>query len=136
MPTKHYQARGCNRTIQSEGITFLFEPYILIGGMWFGLYATDDKKEQKALDKLEWIIKLSKEEHDNELKKKRQNTGSYSPLPQGGRQKQVAILGEGAAVVQKGPPETSGKPESELTIAEITKPVPVKGAKKRLKKTK
>ena len=136
MPTKYYQVRGCNRTIQSDGITFPFEPYLMVGGMWYGMYATESKEEQKALGKLDWIHKMTKEEYEEELKKKPPSTNEYKPLPQGGTQKQVALLGEGAAVVQEGPLETYGEQETELTVEDITKPAPVKGAKKRLKSSK
>ena len=108
----------------------------MIGGVWFGLYVTDDKKEQKVLGNLEWITKLSKEEYDNELKKKRRSSSDFNPSPQGGRPKQVAIQGEGAEVVQRNPQEGSGDAKAELTIDEITKPALVKGAKKRLKRSK
>ena len=108
----------------------------MYGGVWWGMYETDDKKEQKALDKIEWIIKITKEEYDGELKKKRQNTSDFSPLPQGGRPKQVAIQGEGVEAVQRDPQDSSGEAKTELTVDEITKPALVKGSKKRLKRSK
>lgn len=99
----------------------------MVGGMWFGLYATDDKKEQKALKKLDWLVNLTKEEYESELKKKHPSTRDYNPLQPANMPKQIALLGEGAEVVQRDPQELYGDSDvgPELTVEDITAPAPV-----------
>tara|TARA_R100000808_G_scaffold24814_1_gene58518 strand:- start:8467 stop:8883 length:417 start_codon:yes stop_codon:yes gene_type:complete len=125
---KYYQVKGCNRTIRSGDIVFAFDPYMFDSGVWWGIYETSDSEEQDALDGMDWIYKLSKEEYDREIKKKHPSTSDFKPLPQPRQQrsKQIAIEGEGAEVVQNVPQESSGEKDKELTVEDIVKPAPVR----------
>ena len=70
MATKYYTAANCNRIICSPEGNIAFEPYLHIAGVWYGLYQTDSKVEQKSLAEEPGVSELSAKEHAAELKKK------------------------------------------------------------------
>lgn len=80
MATKFYTAANCNRIICSPEGNIAFEPYLHIAGVWYGLYQTDSKVEQKALSKEPGVSELSSEEHTSELKKKVTQSAEFNPL--------------------------------------------------------
>ena len=79
--TKYYSAKNCNSIIESDGIEFSFDPTNLVCGVWFGQYSTDKSKEQKALVKLGAIQEITKEEWEQQNKKKALLSGDFRPLP-------------------------------------------------------
>lgn len=80
MATKYYTAVNCNRIICSPEGNIAFEPYLHIAGVWYGLYQTDNKVEQKALSKEPGVSEMSSGEHASELKKKVAQTAEFNPL--------------------------------------------------------
>ncbi len=81
MATKYYTAKNCNRKIAGDKHEYPFEPYMLTGGVWWGLYSTSNKSEQKELTKVGGVTEMTKEEYEAENKKKQVPSGEFNPLP-------------------------------------------------------
>ena len=80
MAKKYYTTANCNRLIEVDGEPIPFEPYIMLAGVWYGLYETEDKAEQESLGEQGNIHEISKEEYEEELKKKANLSTEFNPL--------------------------------------------------------
>ena len=81
MATKYYRAENCNRIFNAGDKEIQFEPTMLVGGVWWGIYTTDDKDEQKALKSEKGVTEVKKDKYEDIVKKKAMPSGEFSPLP-------------------------------------------------------
>lgn len=81
MATKYYEAMNCNRIFSAGDKEIQFEPTMLLGGVWWGIYATDDKDRQKALKEEPTVTELKKAEYEDAVKKKAMPAADFNPLP-------------------------------------------------------
>ena len=81
MATKYYEAMNCNRIFSAGDKEIQFEPTMLIGGVWWGIYATDDKDRQKALKEEPTVTELKKADYEDAVKKKAMPAADFNPLP-------------------------------------------------------
>lgn len=80
MATKYYTATNCNRIFCSPNGDIAFEPYLYLGGVWYGLFTTDCKVEQKALSEEDGVSEMTEGEYNAELKKKATPSAEFNPL--------------------------------------------------------
>lgn len=107
---KYYHADNVNRRIKIGGQQFLFEPYGQFGGVWSGIFATENEGQQAALDSVigkanSSITEISQAAYESFVKKKqptaRHLRRSQEPAP-------PASLGRGAEVAASPkPPESA-----------------------------
>lgn len=73
MDTRYFHADNSNRTIESQGYQFRFEPYQQFAGTWRGTYAAATEGEQIALSALAastGVTEITAEEYEDKTKKK------------------------------------------------------------------
>lgn len=114
MAPKFYHALNCNRRIASQGRVFDFRPYAMVAGTWCGTYATQEPKEQAALDALagdprQAISAITQAEYEAKASRPSQDAAlSYNPLltrPDVTPQAEPLVEGSKAVVIEQPNPE-------------------------------
>lgn len=124
MATKYYHAQNAGRTL--AGINF--DIYAIVGGSAFGVYATDNAAQIKALDALvadkrSAVTSITVDEYESAVKKKPSSLTSFPPStpppvpPSAGTPLKGAT---GAVVVEAG--SAPVEPEKIETEAVVDKP--------------
>ena len=79
--TKYNSAVNCNRLFSVGDKQIEFEPTAHIGGVWHGVYSTDDKEEQGYLKGELGVSEMSQKEWDELGQKKTPISAEFNPLP-------------------------------------------------------